>query len=500
MRPRSKEIALGNGIFGSTTATKFFNDCRNGVDSVDVVTIGDSNAGSQGSGWTCGLAYAMAGAGMKIYATPMFQTADATGGNNRTSGMCLPHNHSRWIGNASAAGTLTAGTVANPLTTAVTASSAPAIELKNTLSFNQTITPSIGSFAYNIAYVDTAVQWTSLFGGAITGPTIQIYESSSMLSGGGGGNVPLQYRLVYGKFTQSGGSFKLKVMHTVNTAVATSTSYSTAGAASGFATATLDFNSPLNAGVPRHIYCAFDGFNNGGLDNAITGPFAAIWHSVVEIAKGYCVSSLIYDSGKTSSQIADRVEGMGSTATSLMGSYLKELRERQIAAGGSGRVVIWNNTGVNGPDTGTAFVDAMTRIRNAFSTVWVALGYPKRDLAFIFSVTHPQISGSAQENSLITQRTSANNWAERNKNDGNNVTVVDISKLFTYTEMTQRNMYSIFSNAQYEAHLRGMETLALGATGANLFKATYTYDINLLNNGYAIVANQIVGNLMKAST
>lgn len=496
MRPRSKEIALGNGIFGSTTATKFFNDCRNGVDSVDVVTIGDSNAGSQGSGYTCGLAYAMAGAGMKIYATPMFQTADATAGNNRTSGMCLPHNLSRWLGNATAAGTVTTGTFANPLTTAVTASNAPAIELKNTLSFNQTITPSLMAFAYNIAYVDTGVQWTS----PANGPSMQIYESSSMLSGGGGGNVPLQYRLVYGKFTQSGGSFKLKIMHTTNTAVATSTSYSTAGATSGFATAILDFNSPLNSGVPRHIHCAFDGFNNGGIGDAITGPFAAIWHSLVEISKGYCVSNLIYDGGKTSSQIADRVEAMGSTATSLMGSYLKELRERQIAAGGSGRVVIWNNTGVNGPDTGTAFVNAMTRIRNAFSTVWVALGYPKIDLAFIFSVSHPQISGSSAENNLITQRTSANNWAEKNKNDNNNVTVVDISKMFTYTEMTQRNMYSIFENAQYEAHLRGMETLPLGSTGANLFKATYTYDVNLLNNGYAIVSNQIVGNLMKAST
>ena len=494
MRPRSKEIALGNGIFGSTTATKFFNDCRNGVDSVDVVPIGDSNAGSQGSGWTCGLAYAMAGAGMKIYATPIFQTANAVAGNNRIGGMCLPHNLSRWLGNATAAGGNFGSTVANPLTTAVTASSAPAIELKNTLSFDQTITPSIGSFAYNIAYVDTGVLWSS----PANGPEIQIYESSSMLSGGGGGNVPLQYRLVYGQFTQSGGSFKLKVMHTPNTAVQTSGSFSTASAASGFATATLDFNSPLNSGVPRLIHCAFDGYNTIG--DGITGPFAAIWHSVVEIAKGYCVSSLIYDSGKTSSQIADRVEGMGTTATSLMGSYLKELRERQIAAGGSGRVVIWNNTGVNGPDTGTAFVDAMTRIRNAFSTVWVALGYPKIDLAFIFSVTHPQISGSSHENSLITQRTSANNWAEINKNDGNNVTVVDISKLFTYTEMTQRNMYSIVTNAQYEAHLRGMETLPLGATGSNLFKATYTYDVNLLNNGYAIVANQIVGNLMKAST
>ena len=496
MRPRSKPVELGSGVNGSSVASKFFQDCRNGVDSVDVVTIGDSNAGSGGSGWTCGLAYAMAGVGMKIYATPMFQTADAVSGNNRTGAMCLPHNQSRWIGNATAAGSKTTGTVADPLTTAVTASKAPAIELKNTLSFNQTITPSIGAFAYNIAYVDTAVQWTS----PANGPSIQIYESSPMLSGGGAGGVACQYRVVYGKFTQTGGSFKLKIMHTTNTAVTTSTSYSTAGATSGFATAILDFNSPLNAGVPRHIHCAFDGFNDGtGTADVITGPFAAIWHSTIEKAKGYCVSNLIYDAGKTSAQIADRVEAMGSTATSLMGSYLKELRERQIAAGGSGRVVIWNNTGVNGPDTGSAFVDAMTRIRNAFSTVWTALGYPKIDLAFIFSVTHPQISGSASENSLEIQRANANSWAISNKNDGNNVTVVDISKMFTYTEMTQRNMYSIETNAPYEAHLRGQATLPIGASSSGLFKATYTYDFNILNNGYAIVANQIVGNLMKAT-
>ena len=57
-------------IFGSRKASQFLLDAFNRVDSVDIITIGDSNAGSAGNcGYQFGLATACAANGLVNYAT-----------------------------------------------------------------------------------------------------------------------------------------------------------------------------------------------------------------------------------------------------------------------------------------------------------------------------------------------------------------------------------------------------------------------------------------------
>lgn len=476
------------GVYGSSRASTFIKDCMAGTDSIDVVTVGDSNAGNGNSGYQCGLAYSFTNFGMSLYATPIAPTADATGANNRSGGMFLPHNKFNWTGASTAGST---GTVL-ALTSAATSLLAPAVELEATLGYNKTILPKPNAFEWNAAYVNTAVTYTS----PANGTAVKIFPSSPMANGTGAAGVSLQYRLVYGTFSTSGGSFKLAAMKGVNTLITGTQSpagtISTAGG-TGVATATYTFVSPATSSVPQELFCSYDGY--AGATSSVVGPFAAIYHSVIELKKGYCVSNMIYDGGKTTAQLADRVEGMGILAGNLLPTYLKELKERQIAAGGTGRVIVWCNSGVNGPDTGAVYTLNVERIKQAFKSAWLANGFDLGNLAFIFSVTHP-IDPSAQETTLISTRTAANAWASTNAGDGTGTCVVDISALWTYSKLLNNRLYDITSNAPYYAHLRGNANTNITTTNG-LYTAGNYYDLLGLNNGYEIVCNSILNELIK---
>jgi hypothetical protein len=139
-------------------------------------------------------------------------------------------------------------------------------------------------------------------------------------------------------------------------------------------------------------------------------------------------------------------------------AYLRELRERQIAAGGSGRVLWWHNSGINGAETSTTWTTNAAAIRDAVYNVWVTtLGYPARDLAFVMSVTHPVITGDPGAGTWGANRPAiaqaAADWAAANVNDGKNVTVVDIASVLTAQQIKDRNLYQNLSNTLYAAHL-----------------------------------------------
>ena len=162
----------------------------------------------------------------------------------------------------------------------------------------------------------------------------------------GNGVVPLQYRVVNATFpaSQGVGQFKLACMTNINTIESANSSFydtDTGFTVYGYQTSTLDFNSPVvndrDTDVPTAFHCSYDGYNNGS-NYRITGPFCAFWHSIIELnRKGFCVSNLLYKGGATDANIFTRMDGLGV----LLPMYLSELRNRQIAAGGTGRVVLW---------------------------------------------------------------------------------------------------------------------------------------------------------------
>lgn len=465
-----------DSVFGSTRAAQFLRDAANNTDSVDIVTIGDSNAGSAGNaGYQAGLATACAINGMPIYATPIGLCSGNAGANNRIGGMFLPLNNFAWSGVTGNMSTLR---------TQALASDAQALALEAALAHNVSNLPLPYAFTWDGAFVASTLNFTSQANGA----RVRVLRPSPMTEGTGAGGTACQYRLVHGTFNTGSGQFKLLAMRSTNTIVAQSANFiSTNTGTTGYATASLNFTSPTVSSAPVEFTCAYDGFNNTPASYQITGPFCALWHSVIETRKGFSVSNLLYQGGATSATIATKMSDMGE----LLTAYLKELRERQIQGTGSGRVIVWCNSGVNGPDTGANWTAGMESIRNTFVAKWVTtLGYPAADLAFVFSVTHPQSAG-ATETTLQATRATAQVWAG---SAGSNVCVVDISRLFTYAQLSARRLYQSFSNAEETAHL--WETVSAAVTPAVDRYAANNYDIHILNSGYATVSNAIVKALL----
>ena len=349
------------------------------------------------------------------------------------------------------------------------------------------------SFNHAVAFVPAGSTYTSPAGG----PSVRLIGGNQLASGTGPAGVALQYRVVYGKFATTGGKFRLRAMKGINTLVAGSADFQTSGGI-GYATAALPFTSTTTSAVPDQMKCAWDGYNSGDAAYVATGPLAIFYHSIIRTAyKGFCVSVLNYFGGATTESLATTLVSMPK----YLEAYLKELRERQIIAGGSGRVVWWHNSGINGAESGSSWTTNAAIIRDAVYNVWVTvLGYPAQDLAFVMSVTHPTVAGDPGADPWSTSRaatsTAVSAWAAANANDGKNVTVVDIASILTAAQIKSRNLYSVLpNNTLYLAHLRS-DPLVFGSPTYSPTIYTGLSDGSIPNNGYAIITTGILRKLV----
>jgi hypothetical protein len=204
--------------------------------------------------------------------------------------------------------------------------------------------------------------------------------------------------------------------------------------------------------------------------------------------KGWAVTSLSYLGGYNSQGIAGVLGGVKNTSLKAL---VKEIRERQRTAGGSGRVVIMAQSGVNsypaspGPnyETPQRWADAYKSIWASFKEIWISLGYPLSDLAIVSWVSHPisssdGSSGSSLANNLISVRSAANQMAIENPD----MTVIDIKKLISYNSLVTGNgngqsLFQYWNNSpivapDFPAHLAGGGVL----TGASVFATNATFD------------------------
>jgi hypothetical protein len=168
-----------------------------------------------------------------------------------------------------------------------------------------------------------------------------------------------------------------------------------------------------------------------GALNQIVGPACFLWQSCYTPAqKGFSTNTLNYHGGATMTTIADELVAAGP---GYITKYFQALRERQIAAGGTGRVIFWMQGGVNG-DTGTpeSWATNFARVRVAMSAAWTANGYPTNDLAFIGMVTH-QVN--ANPDSIQNLRDTAISVVT-GMNTPSNTTIVNIPTLALFSEMT----------------------------------------------------------------
>lgn len=507
------------GLYGNLRAAEFLRDVRNGTESLDIITIGDSNAGSPSTcGHSVGLRAACENMGMMIYATPLQAPAstDGASGNNRMSGMHGAYNHMFWTGNSQAGATGTISTLeqqasleieggpATDLMTAVNYSQPYAVPTGTNAAFSGTGQIRPNGFGYAAAYLASG-SYTSF----ANGTSIRIHSRSPLVMGGGQGAQNLQYRILYGTFPTGSGSFRMRAMHTSNTVVAEKTVNSNTGAY-GYATESLDFtsvNTTTTQIEPRTMICAFDGYNTGSGNMA--GPSCVFWHSIIrKQTKGLSLTNLVYNGGYSTTQIYSVL----NFRQGLVKMVLKELRERQIVAGGNGRVLIFCNSGINGGETANTWTTNVTNIRDLFIAQWAALGYPSSDLAFIFSVTHPSVAGMAGDNNWSTNRVAianaANDWGLANKDDGKNVVVFDIAAWWPASKLLAQNLYDpwqptvLTTPEPYAAHLRAtanhLITVSAPDNISQHFSSNTLYDLLLPDNGYLQVNQAMVTALLSS--
>jgi hypothetical protein len=321
----------------------------------------------------------------------------------------------------------------------------------DTTNYNNSSTRRLPIFQWGVAwygaFVDDAVTYTS----GANNNLIELDSTHPLNYGTGSGATQLAYRVVYGTFNGGSGQFKLRAANRSTLAnLNTTASYITTNTGvDGYATASqLNFTSP--ATTPTALICSWDGMNSG---NPVTGPFACLYHSIIKQAgKGFCSNTLMYQGGRTPTQVADQLE----YSDELIDSFLKELRERQVSAGGSGRVLVFVNMGINGStnDNGVAYIAAANRIITRIQERWVTTGGLLANLAFVFSVTHPtQSSGS--ESTWATNRVGVANgvnaWAP---GAAGNTCVVDMASYYSAYRLNTENLY----DSGGQAHLNATTT------------------------------------------
>jgi hypothetical protein len=402
---------VGPVVYGSSRASRFMADLASGTDSADFIIIGDSNVGSalyDFWGYYSGLSETLLQRGYTNYGAAI---APAMNGRNvdnapglwRGAINLFAPTGALQSGNTSGGATAYAGWSPNGNFTRYGSSS------------------SSPDSRDNWAYLATgSAQYFQTFG----------YEINS--------NHPLAatgqtvfWRIRYGTDPATGGGFAPMVFN----------------GASAEQFSPRAFQSSLG---PSYSYAAYEkswvtsGTTSyratwsfvGPSGEQCKGPLAVHSVSMYRKVKGWSVHSHSYLGGFSSDAIATVIGNNLDRITLL----LQEIRERQILAGGSGRVVVMYQFGVNAtttsqPETPAKWVQAAKDIWATYKLAWKNLGYPESDLATVGWVSH-QID--AQDNSslgtggnLATVRAAANQMAI----DNPDMTVVDIKRLFNYNQL-----------------------------------------------------------------
>lgn len=443
-----------NGVAGSTRAGQFICDAINGTDSLDVIVMGDSNAGwvTTGAsgmyfayGYTCGLLNALGNLGARQYATSIIAGAldnptEVSIGVNSGYGPLGTGVGAVWPTTA-LTGEPGATGPASRLEHRVTQSDADAIALKANLGYStQTdaqlglggsfgpILPRFMGFPWDAAFVPRDVLYTS----GANKNTVRLSTISPIVTGQT--QTPLQYRCVYGKFASGSGQFRPAAWSSGNAQVAPAFVPTSGGSANNwYGTTSFNFNGPTvtNGVAAAEMVAGWDNFNQG---SPVTGPFACLWHSVIRRnTKGFAVNPYLLQGGAKTENILARMNGNAG----ILDSFLKEIKERQVEATGSGRALVWINIGINGNEASNTWTSNMNATIDKIIERWVAVGNDPNKLCFVISATHPApgVAGwsAARPNTVSAAASVANTNASKG------VTAVDIESYFTSGELLSDN-------------------------------------------------------------
>lgn len=398
--------AITSGGTDHLRAKTFIADAKSGADSVDFLISGDSNTNIGGWGWCDALNYAMQQSGSKDYATPLVPALSRENANyygvaskfDSYSYVNASETITNAAGTGSMGGTLAKGTSAN------------SSDLYSLLSRSSgSLQPNASPFNYG--YIASG-NWADFIGGIY-----MVDENSNVLPWVGSA---ITYRVVHG-VGPSMGTFRLVAKLNVPpyTTPATATVSCTAGAYN-WITSTLSLSADSGrTGVQwKFGYAESSPYN-------MTGPVALAFHSVCRSVKGHCVQSLDHYGGATTKQVADNAVG----APLVIKQYMREIRARQIACGGTGRLIVMFQGGVNGTGSSTWATDC-TAFMETCRTCWSDLGYPAGDIAFLGLTSHQKDSTDG----MTTLRASAATLA-------GTYTIVDGMAIAPYSALIAGNYY-----------------------------------------------------------
>lgn len=499
---RTSSFNDGPIVYGSKVPGQFLDDLANGRDSVDFVVVGDSNTGSAIAdmwGFHNGIQQALFVRGYNYYGTPI--VPQMVGNNNdlapmfwrggvnifnsnqitvtaiNANGNFTCNSRTLFVGEVvtisgnAANGGITGYTAPGPKAyyiISVNANPATSFTLSETKN-GTAITTTAGTGA-GLTFVDGALLKGSIYGNSTAyanwTPSVNFtrYGSNTATPDGrdtwaymmpnsgeyrqtfglgidsnhplAGTNQTVYYRLRYGTFTASGGRFCPQVYASspATEMFSPRVEVSTQGANYSYSVWEQSFQTLGTATGYRGAWSC-DGLGAG--PNRSVGPVAIHSQSMYRRSKGWAVHSHAYLGGFSTDNIAAVIEGAASGGQLAL--LLQEIRERQIAAGGSGRVIVAFQGGTNtnveqGPETGAKWTTSAQRVWNAYKAVWLSLGYPLSDLAFIGWVTHPtnttDTSAAAPTGNMIEVRNAANRLpANLGAPD---MTIIDIKKMMPY--------------------------------------------------------------------
>lgn len=297
-------------------------------------------------------------------------------------------------------------------------------------------------------------------------------------------SLTLWHRVRFGTFTASGGSFQARARaYDGGPVYASGPVQSTQGAAYSFGTYEYSF-SVTNPTELMHASWS------GGAGGAV-GPCAIHSHTIYCKRKGWSVTSHGYLAGYDSASINQVVTSISST---LLQTHLQELRERQIAAGGSGRVLLFTHSGINGNETASNWTNCHVAIWNTYKAAWAALGYPATDLAIVSFVGVPRDAADNSNNgssgNLIPVRAAANLLP----NTQPDMTVIDIKRLMPYS----RAIVGVGNGRSYYQRTNNLPNAGSDIT-VHLSGGIYTGSTRDTSDGYTVMAHEIIQALLNTA-
>ena len=438
------------GIYGSRAAARFVLDAVNNVASLDCLWIGDSNTGYNGFGWCDGFQHGLCQAGSNMYGSMLW----------------FPYNSQPALGyRSNVFSSFSAGILTN-LVAGTGGTSGASAGLKATYSVGGGQLTIQGTAGTSPDFVDVPSART---GNEYTETALWMFMrniqtgSSAALDQGYAEPMPIGFNdsLTFRAQVnlRTGGRFTSRWATTANGELykANTTAVSSPNTAWTTYTHTIPVASRFvfpGTTAQEFIRVTLDGSGSGpGADAIAAGTSLGIC-SVYRNIIGTSCSIMEYRGSATLTQIASDIS---LAATGFCNMLLKETRERQIAAGGTGRVLICIQGGVNSgdwsPSNPAAAITAVESIKTSLKAQWAALGYAATDLYFLFMVSHPFDAGDGSLNALRT-------YAQTYYTNSTDTVFVNLNEIAPYEKILSNNWYDNGGNAHLDEATRGYEAIS----------------------------------------